>query len=277
VTAGQTPVRVRTGHVAWVGERLSERDWAIARSVNRLHLVTGPQLERLHFADLATSRARTVSRSRTLARLAAWRVLTVLPRRIGGTRRGSAVSVYALDTAGYHLLRQHAPQHLAAGRVRRPGAPSERWVRHILATTELYVELVEAERAGRLRLRSFQTEPGAWWPNGLGGYLKPDAYVVVSNGRVDHLWWIEVDLATEWMPAMRRKLRTYLEFVDRGGLGPRRTIPRVLVSVPSQVRLTAIRELAVTLPPPATNLFQIEIHTEAVNRLTRLLATASAH
>src|SRR5579859_6901271 len=87
------PQRVRAAYVQWVAERLSERDWAIVEIVNRLRLVRGDHLERLFFSDLAVG-SRVVSRGRVLRRLVAWRVLDVLPRRIGGDRRGSSASVF---------------------------------------------------------------------------------------------------------------------------------------------------------------------------------------
>ncbi len=244
------PVRVRSRHVQWVEDRLSARDWAIIETVNRLGLVSGVQLERCHFADLAEGRSRTVSRSRTLARLVAWRVLLPLPRRVGGPRQGSSVTVFALDTAGVRLLRQRTGMD-NAGRIRRPGIPGERFVRHVLAVAELYTGLVEAARSGNFILRQFQAEPR--WPDGLGGSVNPDAYVVVSNGRVDHLWWIEVDMATESLPTVRRKLRTYLDFLARGGHGPRGVMPRVLVAVPDQHRAAAVRaEVSPCRRPPPT-------------------------
>lgn len=226
----RTPQRVRAGHVAWVSERMSARDWEILGTANRLHLVTGWQIDRLHFAGLE-GRSRTVTRSRTLARLTRWRILTRLPRRIGGSKRGSSVAIYALDTAGQRLLEHRAAGTSVPARVRKAVVPSERFVAHIVSVSELHVQLVEAERGGTLRLREFVAEPAAWWPNGLGSWLKPDAYLVTSNGTVDHLWWVEIDRATESLEAVKRKLRAYLDFVNRGQLGPRGTIPRVLLTV----------------------------------------------
>lgn len=273
MTAARSPVlRVRTGHVAWVAERLSARDWSVMETVNRLHLVTGRQLERLHFAELA-GRSRTVTRSRALARLVDWRVLMPLPRRVGGAGRGSTVSVYALDTAGHRLLTERLNQKVVQAKVRRPGTPGERFVRHILATSELYVDLVEAERAGRFQLRSFQAEPAAWWPNGLGGWLKPDAFLVVSNGTVDYLWWVEVDLGTESIPTLMRKLRTYVEFVNRGQAGPRGAIPRVLVSVPDERRRMAFMEQVRRLPAPADELLQVVTQESAVSWIEKCISS----
>ncbi len=105
MTAAPNPQRVRASYVAWVDERLSERDARILEAVNRLHLATGWQLDRLFFVALH-GRSRTVTRARSLARLVDWRVLQRLPRRIGGAQRGSSVAVYALGVTGQRLLAQ---------------------------------------------------------------------------------------------------------------------------------------------------------------------------
>jgi hypothetical protein len=263
------PSRVSPRQIAWLSERLSTRDWVVLQTVNQLHLVTGPQLQRLHFATLSTGAARRASRARTLARLVRWRVLTPLPRRIGGVQHGSAATVYALDTAGHRLLRLAANRDGSPARVRRPGSPSDRWTRHILAVSELYVQLVEAERAGDLRLREFRSEPSSWWPDGLGGWLKPDAYVVVSDGFVDHLWWVEVDLGTESVSTVQRKLRTYLDFDRRGGVGPRDTMPRVLLTVVSEHRRATLTR--VTDFPPTFELLRLVLAPQAAATLVESL------
>jgi hypothetical protein len=144
-------------------------------------------------------------------------------------------------------------------------------VAHIVAVSELYVQLVEAQRVGRLILRQFITEPAAWWPNGHGGWLKPDAFLATSNGQVDQLWWVEVDRATESLPTIARKLRAYLDFVNRGGIGPRGGIPRVLVSVPSEARRSAVARLVAGLPSPADELFVVVVQDEVVVRMVAAL------
>ena len=267
MTAGPPTTRVRSGHLAWLADRLGARDQAVMATLNQVQLATGHDLERLHFADLAEGRSRVVSRSRTLARLVRWRVLMALPRRVGGTGQGSTVTVYALDTAGIRLLHEQY-RHDPAVRVRRPGVPGERFVKHVLATTGLYVDLVEADRAGRLVLREFRAEPR--WPDGLGSWLRPDAYAVVSRAGVDQLWWVEVDLATESLPTIRRKLRAYVDFWQRGGLGPRGVMPRVLVTVPSERRAADICDERRTLGPLAGELVRVVLHRDAIQAFWRI-------
>lgn len=271
MTGTPAPQRVRTRHVAWVAERLSERDWNILEAVNHLHLVTGLQLERLFFADL-TTRSRIVTRSRCLSRLVSWRILTRLPRRVGGAQRGSSVAAYALGPTGQRLLVMRAYSDTTPPAIRNVGVPSDRFIAHILDVTELYVRLAEASRSSSLILRQFTTEPAAWWPTDQGKWLKPDAFFVVSNGRVDHLWWAEVDRATESLATIGRKLRTYLDFVNRGGLGPRDAVPRVLVTAPDDRRQETIHKLTVRMPPPAPELFHVVLHEQANSWLTEALA-----
>jgi hypothetical protein len=251
---------VRQAHVEWVRERLGDRDQAIIESVNRLHLITGLQLERLHFAELAPA-ARARIRRRVLARLVSWRVLLPLERRIGGVRAGSSSLVFALDTAGQQLVRLTRDDERPA---RRPGEPSVVLLGHRLGVTEAYVSLTELSRAGDFELAEFTTEPACWWPNGYGGWLKPDAYLRLAAKDYSDSWWLEQDMATEHLPVIKRKLGTYLEFAARG-LGPHDVMPRVLVSVPSEQRKAAVAGVMRSLPEPASQLFRVTTHALAPN------------
>ena len=166
-----TVQRISPAQVDWVRERLVPRDWQIVEAVNELRLLSGQEIERLFFSGLASGRSRIASRSRALQRLVGWRVLTPLPRRIGGAGRGSTGLAFALDSTGQRLMRERL---LAAGkqaRVRHPGQPTERTVRHILAVSEACVSLSELGREHDFAVEQFQAEPGSWWPNGLGGWI----------------------------------------------------------------------------------------------------------
>ncbi|WIG58299.1 MAG: hypothetical protein OJF49_001044 [Ktedonobacterales bacterium] len=255
--------RLRPPNTAWLADRLSDRDWQIIEIVNLLRLVTGQQLERLYFQSL-TGHAREVVRGRVLRRLVRWRVLAVSPRRIGGAARGSAGAAFALGSAGTHLYATRQAAYAARQRVRHPGLPTERTVRHTLAVSELYVSLVEQARLHAASVVSFAAEPACWWPSGLGGYVKPDGYTRLALGTVRDHWWIEVDLATESLPTIKRKLSVYLDFVQRGQLGPHGVVPRVLVSTVSPERRDAVRTIVAHLPEPASALFQVVTQLEAV-------------
>jgi hypothetical protein len=238
-----------------VADRLGDRDRAILSTVARLRLVTGTQLERLHFADVAISvRARV--RRRVLARLVAWRVLNTLPRRVGGVRAGSSGLVFGLDTTGQQLVPLDGP-------MRRPEPPGVRFVAHQLGVAELYVALVELARRDGFTVDAFATEPACWWPNGLSGWLKPDAVLWLSAGDVTDAWWIEQDMSTEHLPTVRRKLRPYLDFAARGQLGPTGVMPRVLVCVPDSARRDAIAGVIARLSAPADALLHVTTASDA--------------
>jgi Replication-relaxation len=261
-----SPIRVRTRHVEWVRERLGERDRAILASVARLRLVTGRQLERLHFLDVApASRARV--RRRVLARLVAWRVLMTLERRIGGVRAGSSGLVFALDAAGAWLAR--LDDH--GDRMRRAEPPGVAFAGHTLAVSELYVSLTEMVSTVGVEVTAFEAEPRSWWPNGLGGWLKPDAYVSLATADYADAWWVEVDRGTEHLPTIRAKLKAYLDFAQRGQVGPSGVMPRVLVSVPDERRREAVESVIRRLSDPADRLLHVSTAVETARYLVRVL------
>jgi hypothetical protein len=253
----------RLGQVAWLDERLSDRDLRIIESVNRLRLVQGVQLERLHFHEL-TPRGRVVARGKVLRRLVAWQVLTTLDRRIGGSPRGSSGLVYGLGSGGRRLLRDRAIGAGATPRI-RPGMPGERLVRHTLAIAELYVALVEQCRAHGVQLAVFEAERPV--SNGMAGFLTPDAYAALTTGPVSDYWWVEVDLASESVSTLRGKFLAYIDFAARGQLGPDDVLPRVLVTVPDVGRRDVLRRILARLPDPANRLLTVALHDEAAQLL----------
>jgi hypothetical protein len=186
-----------------------------------------------------------------------WRVLVPLPRRIGGAGRGSTTLAFALDSVGQQLMRERLTDTDRPARVRRPGQPGERTVRHTLAVSECFVALTELARTSGFEVERFLTEPACWWPNGLGGYIKPDAYALLSSGDVCDHWWIELDLSTESLPAVKKQLLAYLDFANRGQLGPDQIIPRVVIGTTTPERCKAISAMIGHLPPPAEHLFRI--------------------
>lgn len=254
---------LRRERVEWLAERLSDRDWQIVEAMNRMRLMSGSQLERVCFAGSSSGHARAVVRGRVLRRLVHWQVLAALPRRVGGAARGSAGAAFALGTAGARLCAERPATPTTRPRVRHPGAPTERSVRHTLAVSELYVGLVEQARRQRAEVVAFEAEPAAWWPNGLGSFIKPDAYTCLARGNVREHWWVEVDLATKSLPTIKRKLLAYLDFVSRGQLGPSNLVPRVLVCANSPARCAALRQVIARLPAPAGALFVALVDHEA--------------
>jgi hypothetical protein len=74
--------------------------------------------------------------------------------------------------------------------------------------SEIYVQLIEAERRGGFRLLEFQAEPASWRPfSGPSGgvVVKPDAYLRLETEAFDEHWFIEVDRSTETPSTLGRK------------------------------------------------------------------------
>lgn len=252
---------------------LSNRDRAILLDLARVRVLSGGQLTRLHFAGLALeSRERT--RRRVLARLVELQLAAALDRTVGGVRAGSAGHTYSLGIAGQRALPLlDADGHIGrpASRARAPWTPGSLFLAHSLAVAELYVSLRERERANELTLAHFAVESAAWHQDGHGGVIKPDAYVCVQRGAIEDSYWVEVDRATESLPTLRRKFLAYVDFARAGQLGPDGIVPRVLITVPHDHRLTAVRDLVETLPAPGPQLILVSLHGQAARLVINIL------
>lgn len=204
---------------------LSGRDLAIIGQVADLRLMTGRQIESIHFdaADHETAAAAARAARRTLERLARHNLLVRLERRIGGIRAGSGSWIYALGPVGHRILNRDEPRP-------RYREPSVTFVEHTLAATQLVVDLTVEAKRGRLELLVMQAEPRCWRTftsvNGLT-VLRPDLFVSIGAGDFEHRWFAEVDRGTEHMPALIRKCRTYQQYYETGteqrdhGVSPR--------------------------------------------------------
>lgn len=264
--------RVRVPYAVAVAEHLTPRDWAVLVTLRRCRVATGVQLQRLHFAELGEMSAQ-VTRSRALRRLVEMRMITVSRRRTGGPGRGSASPVYLLDTAGTTVLRMRTdPEYLTGRAVRPPTLPGDRYLAHILAVTELYVQAVEADRAGRFRLAAFAAEPASWWTDPYGRVLKPDAFLRVARiepERVTDRWWVEVDLGTETVPTIAARLRQYAKFRASGATGPGGVVPGVFVATVDARRAATVRDHAI--PATAADMFQVADFPDAIDTIHALL------
>jgi hypothetical protein len=238
------------------GLELPHRGKLVLADLVAVRLLTGAQIERLHFTGTKGS-ARGSNRRRTMRLLMTNQLVTTLPRRVGGERAGSAGLVYALDAAGQ---RWAVSQGLldVGGRVRRPWSTSWRFVSHCLEVTELYVRLQEQQAAGSITRLTFVAEPASWH-QAAGRPLKPDAYARFVVGQWEQHYWIEVDRATESLPSLRRKLLAYIDVAVSGDDGPHGVLPRVLVTVPDERRLRAVRSLVASLPEPADQLISAQL------------------
>lgn len=249
-----------TDRLAGVDERLSARDRDLIQTVGRLRLVSAEQLERLWFSEISESATRQRRVRRVLGRLVEHGLVHRLERRIGGVRAGSSGNVYRLAPDGERLLAYWRGDGL--GRARGLYEPGEAYVAHTLAVGDLYVRLVEAERAGRVEVIEHQAEPQCWRSfTGLGGralILRPDSYVRlgVGAGEFELRAFIEVDRATVGSVALTRKHRAYLDYVRSGReQAAHGGVPAVVWVTTDQRRVELLDRVAAGLGTDAKRLF----------------------
>jgi hypothetical protein len=251
--------------LANVERRLSGRDRAIVDTLDSLRVATTRQLRTLHFTDLTqASSARQAPKA--LARLARLGLLTSLPRQVGGTRAGSASTIWALDRSGQRLASAAGP---AGGiRPRRPWVPSLPFVAHRLAVSQLFVDLTVATRAGGGELLGFEAEPLSWRryaaPHGGWSYVKPDATVRLAVGEYERGYFIEVDRATEARLTIVRKCTAYRRYWETGRAQDRYGyFPQVAFVVPTDARKELVVDVLAQQPEEAWPLFRVVLADEA--------------
>jgi hypothetical protein len=245
--------------IARIERRLSDRDRAIIETLDTLRVATTAQLKRLHFAELTDASAARQA-PKALQRLAQLGALTMLDRRVGGVRAGSAATVWALDAAGQRIASEAGP---AGGtRPRRPWTPSLPFIAHRLDISSLYVDLVEAHRNAACELILFEAEPLAWrrfaGPHGGSSNVKPDAAVRLGVADFERGFFIEVDRGTEALPTIARKCLAYRRYWEAGREQSRLGyFPRVVFSVMTAARKEALAEVIAHQPEESQLLFQV--------------------
>jgi hypothetical protein len=261
------------GRARRLRQRLGERDIDVLQSLQEFRLMTGGQLRRLHFPDGQPITQARKARA-TLQRLSDWNAIVRLDRRrrVGGSQRGSDGHVYGLSGWGQAVLDTDAE---APRRHRRVVEGKPAFLAHTLAVSEVAVALHEHERAGCCHIDTLRAEPGAWrWFSGIGGQqrvLKPDTFVRLIVEDFELSSFIEVDLATESLPTIGRKLRVYVDYWRSGReQHDHGVFPRVWWLVPDRARLTAVVRVIRHLPHEALDLFRVALQTDVTEVLTQI-------
>lgn len=268
-----TSSRLSAAHLTHLAHHLSPRYTTPLPHLARTRLLTGAHLDRL-LTDPDTSPETTArDRRRIMTRLVGLGLVTTLQRRIGGVRAGSAGHIYALTNAGHRLHAILADQPCPP-RATNPATPGTLFLAHTLAISDIYVALTLAQRDHNFTLATFTTEPHCWCPTGHGDYLKPDAYCVLATATHRDCWWLEIDQATESLPRIRTKCRTYLDYLTHGGTGPDHVPPRILYTTPHPTRTNNINQVIRKASTQDNDLINTTTHTSAHTYLiTELLAT----
>ncbi|MDQ1204648.1 hypothetical protein QE377_001007 [Microbacterium sp. SORGH_AS 862] len=155
---------------------LSARDTRIIGTLKQHRFLSTNHVERWHFSDHASKLSAARTTRRVLARLKHLGVITALDRRLGGVQGGSTQHVWHLTPAGERLGADQPG--------RRVREPSTAFLHHELGIASVHVAFIEAERAGRLRLIDFTTEPRCWrqFP-GVGGQVRNPETRFLRGGR----------------------------------------------------------------------------------------------
>jgi Replication-relaxation len=177
--------------------------------------------------------------------------------------------VYGLSGLGFAVLNPAADH-----RHRRVPETKLAYQSHVLAVSELGVALTERSRSGHCVLDEFRAEPGCWrWFDSIGGRraLKPDAYVRLDVEGYELSAFIEQDMDTESLPAIRRKLDVYVDYWRTGTEQHQHGVfPRVWWLVPDSHRLHAITDTIRQLSTDARELFTVALTDDTPDRLTQL-------
>lgn len=206
-----------------------------------------------------------------MQRLTELGLIVRLRRRVGGVRSGSHGYVYGLSGLGQAVLDVGGEP---GKRHRRVVETKPAFQLHTLAISEVCVRLVEHCRAGSAELLDFAGEPRSWrqFP-GMAGQvatLKPDAFVRLGVGEYEVSGFVEMDLDTESLPTIARKLAVYIAYW-RSGLEQRRhdVFPKTWWLVPDTARGHALARTITRLPAGAQELFTVCLIPEFVDLITQ--------
>ena len=226
------------------------REQAIVQDVHRFRELTSSQVLRLHFELTLDGRpskesGRQSNLSRTMARLHDQQRLGRLDRAIGGHFRGSD---------GYTYV--------------KPASTARQPTPHTHDIAELYVQLMQAQRAGLISSLTYQ--PEAWAYEEVSGVqLKPDAFIsFIRAGKTNpRTYFLEVDRSSEEAADLRVKMRRYVKAADNflrdaNETGKPARFPVSLWTVQTPNRLQELEREAAKLARP--NLFRVELFERAV-------------
>lgn len=246
--------------------RLSVRELAIVSQVADLRLMSTSQIESVHFPPDTHASAASAARTsrRVLAWLASTRVLVRLERRLGGIHGGSSSWIYAVGPVGHRLL----DNDRARPRFREP---SSLFVDHTLAISQLVTDLTLAARGSAVEILRLEPEPRCWRELGGGtrDRLKPDLYISIGQGDLEHSWFVEIDRSTAHLPALRRKCQLYQRYYQSGReQADHGVFPWVCWVVPDADRARRIEEMIKDDRELTDGLFTVVTNDDATVTLT---------
>jgi hypothetical protein len=244
------------GRLAQLAVDLTARERQMLAELATLHVATTAQLGRLVFGDCKPATTARLGQ-RHAERLVRFNLMQRYANRSRDRKVGAPGYLLTLTEAGWSLSGADTP---ARKRQRRSWLPSDAFLAHRLAISELYVRLVEQGRAGGPSLREFKSEPDSWRRYlGLADeplIAKPDALVRLLTVGLELSWFVEIDRGTEGQRLIADKCNAYRRF-ELSGVEQQRfgIFPNVVFIVPSEARRQAVQRVIDRQPVEARGLF----------------------
>ena len=213
------PKRLSKNQVYELLDRLGERDIDALTLLSKCRYLTTAQIMRLFIPLTSTPTAQKRTATRMMYKLRSYGLVRSFDRRIGGVRAGSSSYVWHLSEAGFRFLslKNHTDEDKRPHRLLEP---TQLYLDHTLAVSELYVRLVELQRSDEdIKLESVQWEPECWRKYSKNSHnlkLKPDLFFSIRNGDYEDRWFVEVDCDSESIPVVLRKCERYHEYFRTG-------------------------------------------------------------
>lgn len=197
---------------------MTNQHFEILQFLADARLATSSQLARLFFAESPTHRSQIRRSNLATKQLKEAGLIYHQPRKIGGWTRGSSSYIWSLTYKGWKKLKE--VNSSISLRFRNRVDFSQNHVEHTLAITEIFVELKELERLGKIKLEEFHYEPKSWrYYSDIGGsslVLKPDAFAKIKVGEYEDFYFFELDRSSESLTRIVNTCKKYIHYYNTG-------------------------------------------------------------
>ena len=265
--------RVSKKQLAEMYYLLPETDQKILLLLRDCRYAISEQIRDLLFPEGSSTKARSRAANRRLKKLRELSLIEAFGRTIGGPRHGSSHNVWYLSELGHRMLNLDETNAVR----KRLTAPSMLFIRHTLAITEAYVQIVRTAREHpELILSEVQWEPECWRnPAKNNSFsLRPDMFIVTHSEQYEDRWFIELDLSTEDIGTVISKCGRYLEYYRTEHEQKKHGVfPRVLWIVPDAVRKNQLKKAISDNYAGQPELFSIVLPDELPGMLLQQIPT----
>ncbi|MCW1077354.1 replication-relaxation family protein [Streptococcus anginosus] len=200
------------------GKLMTNQQWEVLHFLADARMATSSQIAHLIFANFSTQRARIRRANLITKQLKEAGLIYHQPRKIGGWTKGSASYIWSLTYKGFKKLKEQ--DESISLRFRNKVDFSRNHIEHTLAITEIFVELKELERLGKIQIEEFCFEPKSWrYYSDIGGsslILKPDAFAKITVGEYEDFFFFELDRSSESPTRIVNTCKKYIHYYNTG-------------------------------------------------------------